>query len=187
MIDNTKVIDNFLPDEQFKDLKNYMKSGLFPWYFSEAVEYAIDLNGNPESEADLKLMNVPTTQEELDWSFYSTHTIYKDNTIKTFDIVWQKIKPVVDKLEVKSLIRIKANMYPKTLKVLHHKNHVDGDFKHKGAIFYLNTCDGLTVLSDGTEVESVANRMLLFDSSQPHHSTTTTDQNRRMNINFNYF
>ena len=44
----------------------------------------------------------------------------------------------------------------------------------------------VTVLEDGTECESVANRLLLFDATKPHHSTTCTDQKRRVNINVNY-
>ena len=54
-------------------------------------------------------------------------------------------------------------------------------------ILYFNANDGVTVLEDGTEVESVPNRILLFDSSRPHHSTTCTNANRRVNLNFNYF
>ena len=56
----------------------------------------------------------------------------------------------------------------------------------KSAIFYINTNNGLTVLEDGTEIKSVANRLLLFNASEPHHSTTTSNENRRVNINFNY-
>jgi len=54
-------------------------------------------------------------------------------------------------------------------------------------LFYLNTNDGLTVLEDGTEIKSIENRILLHDASKPHHSTTCTDADRRVNINFNYF
>ena len=60
------------------------------------------------------------------------------------------------------------------------------EYRHKSAILYINTNNGLTVLEDGTECESVANRLLLFDASKPHHSTTCTDQKRRVNINMNY-
>ena len=40
---------------------------------------------------------------------------------------------------------------------------------------------------DGTKIESVANRVLLFDSSRPHSSTRCTDQKVRVNINLNYY
>ena len=42
------------------------------------------------------------------------------------------------------------------------------------------------VLEDGTEIESRANRVLLFDPSKPHHSTSCTSDKRRVNININY-
>ena len=84
-------------------------------------------------------------------------------------------------------MRAKANMYLKTNKVIKHGLHVDRPFKHKGCIFYINTHNGFTVLEDGTEIKSVANRALFFDSSKKHSSTSCTDQNIRVNININYF
>ena len=64
--------------------------------------------------------------------------------------------------------------------------HIDYRFKHSAAILSLNTCDGYTKLMDGTKIDSVANRMLLFDASEKHCSTTTTNVQARMNININY-
>ena len=97
------------------------------------------------------------------------------------------LKPLIDKLNVKSLIRIKANLYHKTEKLIFHKPHLDYDFKHKGAILYLNTCNGYTVLNGGTKIKSVENTLLLFDSSKTHNSTNCTDKKIRLNININYF
>ena len=45
--------------------------------------------------------------------------------------------------------------------------------------------DGGTVI-DGEKFDSVANRILFFDPSKPHHSTSTTDVKRRLNVNINY-
>ena len=88
--------------------------------------------------------------------------------------------------EGSKLIRVKANLYLRTDEIEHHDTHVDYDFENNAAILYINTNNGLTVLEDGTEIESVANRLLFFDGSKPHHSTTCTDQKRRVNINVNY-
>ena len=82
--------------------------------------------------------------------------------------------------------RAKANLYGRTKELVHHDNHADTNFSHKGAIFYINSNNGFTVLEDGTEIKSVRNRLLLFDPSKPHHSTSCTDDKRRVNINFNY-
>ena len=94
---------------------------------------------------------------------------------------------ILNILKMKSLIRCNVNYYPKTHTRLNHSYHTDFPFKHKGAIFYINDNDGLTILEDGTEVKSVANSLLLFDASRPHHSTTCTNTTRRLNININYF
>ena len=42
-------------------------------------------------------------------------------------------------------------------------------------------------LSRLNKIESIENRMILFDASRLHTSTNTTNVNRRVNINFNYF
>jgi hypothetical protein len=49
------------------------------------------------------------------------------------------------------------------------------------------TCDGFTSLDDGTKIESIENRLLLFDSNKPHASSTCTNAKARFNMNFNYF
>ena len=89
-------------------------------------------------------------------------------------------------MKIDKLLRVKANMYPSTDKIFEHAPHVDYDYSVKGAILSLNTCDGFTRLEDGTKVDSVANRMLFFDSSRPHNSSTTTNVQTRINININY-
>ena len=86
----------------------------------------------------------------------------------------------------KTMIRIKINAYPHTNVVKEHEKHIDFDYEHTGAVFSLNTCDGYTKFSDGTKVESVANRIVFFDASKKHQSTTTSNAKLRYNINF-YF
>ena len=179
-----EVIDNFLPQEQFNDLVDYISSNTFPWYFSSDVAY---MSNHKVVDKEQKFVEAPLTYEQKQWGFYSIHTIYANHQMMSSKELWKKIEPLLDKLGVKSLLRMKVNMYPKTPKVIHHKTHLDYPWSHNGAIFYLNDNDGLTVLEDGTEIESVGNRLLLLDTSRPHHSTTCTNATRRLNINFNYF
>lgn len=84
-----------------------------------------------------------------------------------------------------NLIRVKANLYPRTDNLVSHTPHKDYAFEHKAALLSLNTCDGHTNV-DGTEVASVKNRMLFFDPQVTHNSTNCTDQQFRINININY-
>ena len=114
-----------------------------------------------------------------------THVIYNEN--KPNSNYYEIIIPLLDKLKARCLIRVKANLYPNTERLHEHPMHIDRDFSHSGAILSLNTCDGYTKLKDGTKIDSVANRVLLFDASEEHCSTTTTDDFARFNININYF
>ena len=54
-------------------------------------------------------------------------------------------------------------------------------------VFYLNTNNGYTLFEDGTKVDSVANRMVVFDGTTKHTGSTHTDGDRFrfvLNINF---
>ena len=90
---------------------------------------------------------------------------------------------------MEALFRIKANMYfpSRSGKVEHHAPHIDSSFKHQGALFYLTTCDAPTTMADGTAIESVENRLLLFDPVTNHSSSSPTNAPYRQTINFNYF
>jgi len=54
------------------------------------------------------------------------------------------------------------------------------------AIFYINTNNGWTNFKNGDKVESVENRLVIFDSNLEHEGVTCTDEIRRLVINFNY-
>ena len=96
------------------------------------------------------------------------------------------IHPLLDRLQPRAIIRVKANKYIQTPKLELHEYHQDFPWKHKAAIFYVNTNNGQTQFIDSA-VDSVENSMLLFDASTEHRSTSTSDAPYRININFNYF
>ena len=157
------VEDNFLDQIDFKNLKNLLLGETFPWYFKDYVAH--------------------TGKHEV--HFYWSHMFYIES--KAISPFVELLDPLFKKLEIKALIRARANLYSNQGKIIEHEKHTDFPFKHKGALFSLNTCDGFTVLEDGTKIQSVANQILLFDASQPHHSSTCTDAKIRCNININYF
>ena len=79
-------------------------------------------------------------------------------------------------------------MYTRTEEVQVHPFHSDSSSIEglKGLILSINTCDGYTGFEDGTEVDSVENRAIMFDSTKPHHSTSCSNAPYRLNINVNY-
>ena len=157
-----KVIDNAISDIDFTRIKTVILGQSFGWSFNDSISSKTDSN-----------------------NFYFTHLFYKNNQPNSN--FYQFLEPILNVLKSKSLIRIKGNLYTRTEKIEIHPSHVDFDFEHKGAIFYFNTNNGLTILEDGTKIKNIANRLLLFDSTKPHRSTSCTDEKYRMNININYF
>ena len=159
-----KVIDNFLEEDYFDRLVSLFEGKKIPCYFQREV--------NP---------NHDVAKDNL---FYMTHMFYIDNVPKSPH--YDTLVPLLEKLGARGLLRVKANFYPNT-EILHeHPMHTDYKFCHSAAILSLNTCDGYTKLKDGTRIDSVTNRILLFDASEEHCSTTTTNIPARINININY-
>lgn len=94
--------------------------------------------------------------------------------------------PLLNKLNPSEIIRIQLNLYPKTFFIKKHSWHVDRKFSHKGCILYLNTNNGKTIIRNSIKVKSIENRVLFFDPSVEHRSTTCTDKEFRSNIIINY-
>jgi hypothetical protein len=159
-----EIIDNFLPKEDFIKLKDTILHYNFPWFFQNQINHLHSLK---------------------DTSFYFTHVIYVDEQNSNHYKLMKDL--FFHRLKMKALIRIKVNLYPHTSKISVNKKHVDMNFKHKAALFSINTCNGFTTLEDGTKINSIENRMLLFDASKVHASSTCSDKKARFNINFNYF
>ena len=163
-----QIIDEFLPQETFKELQNDILSTRFPFFIENKVN------------------NFQTEKNKFDW--YATHTLYDDHISKSS--YFSNMESVVNRINeiaiVRALLRIKVNFYPYTEKLIEHAPHTDDEFSHMGAVFSLNTCDGFTRLCDGTIVNSIENRIVFFDASTMHNSTTTTTAIGRYNINFNF-
>jgi hypothetical protein len=156
-----QVKDNFLDEKTLSSIKETIFSTNFPWYVVESI----------------------TGKDE---GCYLVHLLFKDSQLYSPEI-FNVISPIVQKLDIFALRRIKANYYPVTSNIIEHSYHIDYKTPHAAAIFYLNSNDGFTVLDDGTRIESVENRLLLFEGHKEHKSTTCTNNPiGRFNINFNY-
>lgn len=160
-----KIIQNFLPEKYFNKIEKEIKDNkIFPFYFNSTVSSREE-------------------KQSLD-HFYFTHMVYQHHVPQS--AIYEMFLPLLDVLDIKSLIRIKINMYTKTGSLIHHKSHTDYKFTHKGLILSLNDCNGGTQIGE-TFVKSIRNQALLFDPSVPHNSTNCTDKQARFNININYF
>ena len=55
------------------------------------------------------------------------------------------------------------------------------------AIYYLNTNNGYTKFEDGTKIESIENKFVVFPNTLKHTSATTSDRKIRVVLVFNFF
>ena len=154
-----KIINNLLYQDVVDKIEGTLAGDLFPWYYQNSVATDSD-----------------TT------NFYFTHQIYFYGEQSDY---FNLIIPILKKIKYEKLIRVKANLYPNVTRVIKHPKHVDFNYPSKGAIYYLNTNNGPTIV-ENKKVESIKNRLLLFDASKKHSSVTCTDAKFRLNININY-
>jgi hypothetical protein len=156
-----KVINNFLNKEDFLKIKSLLLHNVyFPWYLQHGV--------SNHNDGDIQLV----------------HLFYEE---KVNSIYFDLLKPILEKLKVKKLLRIKANFLYKTHKIIQHNYHTDFD-NCTTAIFYINTNNGYTIFKKNKKiVKSKENKLCYFNSNMEHAGTTCNNQNCRIVINLNYF
>ena len=156
-----KIIDNFLPEEEFKSIQSLMMGGQFNWFYAEGLSYRDD-----ESYQMVHMFFQPEVGSNSEylpmWSNFMT------------------------KVEAKKCARIKANMTFKTSEPEPSLYHTDFE-DMKTATFYIYTNNGYTEFENGVRVNSVANRVCIFDSNLNHRGVTHTEgDQQRIVVNFNY-
>lgn len=164
---NYKIIDNFLPFDEFNEIKKQMLGSDIEWSYNPHVVRPPD--GTPNLH-----------------DFQFTHTFYHKCQPRSYHI--SLIDPILQILNPSAIVRIKANLQPRTEKIFIHPYHLDHNFYDgKVAIFYVNSNNGYTIFQDGTKINSIENRLLIFDGNMSHTGTTCTDQKMRCVINFVYY
>jgi|TARA_B110000908_G_C10128243_1_gene390926 hypothetical protein len=161
-----KIVDNFLPESLHTRIQDLMTGANFPWYLVTGVTTSDDDN------------------------YYFIHNLFGCTTkgvespfFSEFEILLHFIEDKL-KFQTDKLLRIKCNMYTNQNINLSHDSHTDHRFPHYTAIYYVNSNNGPTTIGDQA-VDSVANRLVLFDGLTLHNSNLQTDSTSRVNINLN--
>lgn len=175
-LDDITIIDNFLPEEEY--LKMYedvlLKS---TWKFTTR-NYPVE---------GQKITNFEETQL-VHGSFMCKDIVNKTPGVmcKTFF----QYEPLIKKLKCDLLLRVKTNIqtgYQESTRS--SRWHVDfGDYNGAGmtSIYYFNTCNGKTEFKNGTSVDSVKNRMVVFPNEFVHGGVRQTDTMYRILVNINW-
>ena len=163
-----KIEDNFLEQKELEQLQKTMLGPTFTWNFGK-----IDTNNDVDN-------------------FHFVHLFYAGGS--PCSPHFEVLSPIFKIIQAASLIQIKANLRTRTPNIIENEFHVDLSFfseeKRKQwttSIFYVNTNNGYTKFEDGTQIESIANRLITFPANMEYTGTSCTDENTRVVINFNYF
>ena len=161
-----EIFDNYLNEEDFIKIKNiFIDNEKFPWHYTPGVAY-------------------PDEIKEID-KFQFFNLMYR-NDIGVKSSYYPDLMPLLNKINPKEILRVKANLGTRTPVHVEGGMHTDSKMKHTTAIFYLNTNNGYTKFENGTFVESVANRLVVFNSDLLHSGFSQTDEHIRCVINLNY-
>ena len=162
-----EIFDEYLNKDIFKSIQNvFINNYNFPWYYNE------------------KVANI-----DEEFHFYRhqfTHMLFRENQGICSDF-YQYIVPLIEKINTPMLMRVKANLGTRTNEHVEGGFHTDSKLNHKTAVFYLNTNNGYTLFENGEKVESLENRLVVFDSNIPHTGVSQTDTKVRCLLNINYF
>lgn len=182
LIDTMKIIDNFLSEEDYEKLNTVILKSNFSWSKSTILSGGrFKLN---------KIFNIQFTH-----SFVKIHTESIDDVMVDYRLeksnYYDIIEPILEKINYSKIIRIKANLTVGRLNPEPSGYHIDsgdGNNVRPGftGIYYVNTCNGYTLFQDNTQVQSVANRMVVFDNQLKHSGVSCSDNRYRIVINFNW-
>jgi hypothetical protein len=190
----TQVVDNFLSKEDFKTIESLVNTRLL-WQFEKNIAYE-------KEDKDYKTFYMyhlfhPQAYEfeEIKSNDHLRPLYYKINSHLS-ETNYSKIilegsnesLNYFDSPVGTNLIRVKANLYPRTEQIIEHEFHSDAPKNNKtslcACLFSINTCDGYTLFETGEKIYSVKNRAVFFDSGlNTHASTTCTNNVVRFNIN----
>ena len=163
LVMDLEIIDNFLPDYQFKSIQKSLTGNMFPWYYNDCACRSGD------------------KRTQFTHTFFS---LKKGQRSSQFPLM----EPCLPALKAYGLNRIMAVLTVGTLFNRRTEYHVDLDDPGNilTGVFYINTCNGGTKFKGGPKVKSVANRVVIFDTNLKHAAVTCTDKQSRVVVNFNF-
>ena len=173
------VVDDFLPEEDYRSVRDIITGDNFPWYLRNSVTGGIAAGVNADDDP---------LEACLSHYFYSGMGTTIGVQSSFYDSCCTPIlrKLLLDRLNNTMVVRIKANCYPRTESLRTHQFHIDHTFPHETLLVGFSSNDGYTLLETGEKIKSEENRALFTTDSLPHASTNCTNLNCRINLNVTF-
>tara|TARA_E500000305_G_scaffold85238_1_gene71265 strand:+ start:33 stop:521 length:489 start_codon:yes stop_codon:yes gene_type:complete len=159
-----EIIDDLLPEKEFESIsKLFMDIDQdFPWYYRPQICHNDGL-----------------------FQFVHMFFMHQIGPASKYLPIWNNFNIKVGSNQQK-VRRIKSNLTLRTDEPRPTQYHIDYE-DIITAIFYINTNNGYTEFENGVRVDSVANRVCIFDSNLKHRGVSHTEgDRRRIVVNFNY-
>ena len=180
------VYDNCLPFPVFKRMQEILLGLNFPWYYNEGALYNKETKYNPVAPP------IHSHKDDLD-VFQFTHLFFRERAF-AWSPYKEVILPILNVLEPRAWIRVKANLGPREPKPVvggwHYDSSYDKNKPYDDTItgtLHMNTNNGYTLLETGDKIKSVENRLVLFPCNILHTGITQTDTKVRVLLTFNFF
>ena len=165
------LYENFLDEETFHKLQNFVMAEDFPWYFQNGK-----VSENLENEEDFRF----------------GHLVYHPcNGIVTnlgYDL-YNLIAPIINICDAGAVTRVKLNSDIRSKEPFYSDYHVDNKWSESQhawtGIYFLNNNNGYTEFETGYKIDSRENTLLLFRSNLKHRGVSQTDISRRVVLNIN--
>ena len=156
------IEDNLLDMEDYDLLESTIDNPFFPWFYQ-------------------------TVQTWDDGPFFCHVLYHADEPRSEF---YKPVQNIFKKyINWSSMYRLNVNLCPKIGSTSNFHTDTNGKENEEvmtTAIYYLNTNNGYTEFEDGTKVDSVRNRLVVFPTNTTHRAAGQTDTSKRIVINFNY-
>lgn len=167
------VLDNFLEEDKFLKIKEILLSDNFPYYFNVK-----------------KYNNISDDLE----NYQFTHILYREYAVQSE--YFFHFKHLIEKINPVSILDMKINLTTYSGKKYQGDLHTDvpghaliykkdSDIVCNTLVYYINTNNGYTLFEDGTKIDSVENRLIIFKSNLMHTAVHASDQKVRCLINMN--
>jgi oxalate decarboxylase/phosphoglucose isomerase-like protein (cupin superfamily) len=171
------IIKNCIVSEQYqRHIENVVTDPIFPWSFLKDVTSS-DTQNNAGNAG---------------FSHLAFNTVDNMVTSKFYDIFYSLLLSICEKLDYKitNLIRIRVGcVLPREQGNTHNTLHTDFEFPHDVMLYYVNTCDGDTIVHTPDQgvvsITPESGKVVLFDGSYKHASSTPIESGYRFVITFN--
>ena len=175
-----EVFDNFIDDDTFPEIKYEIV------YSDLEMEFCSYVTARCDDDEQIL-----TKEYHSKWSWCLTHKIFNvcQSSSPVFPLLnnslFQKLESL-PKNNIKCLHKCNIIAYPNTETIKENLMYHDYHWSVNTGILFLNTCDGYVKFQDGTKVNAVENRFVLFDGSKPHCLSSTTNEKLMYTININF-